>query len=101
MHMTATPGATRLELELELVEARLVDLDEQELRRVHAATIWRHSSEPIEPAAPVTATTLPASVSRTCVDVDGGGLAAQQVLDVDGAQVAQADGALGDDELRA
>ncbi len=28
--------------------------------------IWRQSSEPIEPAAPVTATTLPATVARTC-----------------------------------
>ena len=53
--------------------------------------IWRHSSEPIEPAAPVTATTLPAIVSRDLLDVDGRRLPAEQVLDVDAAQVAQAD----------
>ena len=44
--------------------------------------IWRQSSEPIEPPAPVTSTVLSARYDATCVEVDLDLLAAEDVLDL-------------------
>ena len=51
--------------------------------------IWRQSSAPIEPPAPVTSTTRAAQVGADAVDLDAHGLAAEHVLDLHLAHLAQ------------
>ena len=62
-------------------------------RRARAASgrmraIWRQSSEPIEPPAPVTSTTSSREVAGDRVEVDLDRLAAEEVLDLDRADLA-------------
>ena len=51
--------------------------------------IWRHSSDPIDPPRPGDQDPLPTQVGRDEIDVQLGGLAAQQVLDLDVPQIGE------------
>ena len=76
--------------EVALVDELALDLEERGPRRcrrgsaasARAATIWRQSSEPIEPPAPVTSTMRSLDVAGDRLEVDLDLLAAEHVLDL-------------------
>ena len=64
------------------------DCSRSTIRVGRARAIWRQSSEPIEPPAPVTSTVFPSTYARDRVDVDLDRLAAEQVLHLHGPDLA-------------
>ena len=76
----------QLALDLEQVVLGVVEQDQA--ARGPTRAIWRHSSEPIEPPAPVTSTTAAGQVVADALDVHPHRLAAEDVLDLDLAHLA-------------
>ena len=79
--------AVLLELAADLEQVVLGVVDQHEPRG-RTRAIWRHSSAPIEPPAPVTSTTSSAQVGAHAVDLHAHGLAAEHVLHLDLAHLA-------------
>ena len=74
------------ERRLDLVDARPRRCRTARARAGRKRAIWRHSSAPIEPPAPVTITTRLPSHSREPRAVEHHGIAAEQVVELDVAQ---------------
>ncbi len=87
------------QFEPQLVEARLVDLDEEQLRgpQLHRLAAELRADRPGRAGD---GDDLAGDRPADLLDVDRGGLAPEEVLDLDFAQVGEADAALLDDERR-
>ncbi len=66
------------------------------MRRGPCFKSWRTSSEPMEPPAPVIRIDLPRDLRAKQVDVGRHLVTAEQVVDLDGAQIGDADAPRGD-----